>query len=74
MADKRSAHNRHINELSNQILDAMEGESVQDIALACASVIIHCIRDSPENIDIVVDFIKAGAAILRAVDESEGSA
>ena len=50
------------------------GESDLDVAFACAGAIAHCVCDSSKNLDIIIDFMKAGAAILRAFEESEGSA
>ena len=50
------------------------GESDLDVAFACAGAIAHCVRDSSKNLDIIIDFMKAGAAILRAFEESECSA
>jgi hypothetical protein len=64
--------NKHINELSDRITAEMEGESRHDVALACASVIIQCIRDNPQSANLVIDLITAGAAILRADKKSEG--
>jgi hypothetical protein len=52
----------------------LEGESDLDVAFACTGAIAHCVCDSSKNLDIIIDFIKAGAAIFRAFEESEGSA
>jgi len=51
-----------------------EGESDLDVAFACAGAIAYCVCDSSKNLNIIIDFIKAGAAILRTFEESEGSA
>ena len=55
-------------------ITGLKARAIWTSLFACAGAIAHCVCDSSKNLDIIIGFIKAGAAILRAFEESEGSA